>query len=174
MEDALKNRPTAIRRDISNGRFVAGTCGRPAGSRNRRTAEKAASLKVDPFDYLADLLADPKTAPELRVQSASTLLPYCYAKLKEQPVRRVANPIMISPPKSASEAADIIAMITSRVAAGKMDISDGNDIIKMAESFARVYAAADFEALAQRVRAEVWADIQGGAARPVIEGGPPN
>jgi hypothetical protein len=95
----------------------------------------------------------------LRVQSASTLLPYCVAKLKEQPVHRVANPIVIAPPKSASEAADIIAMVLSRVAAGKIDVSDGNDVIKMAESFARVFAAADFEALAARVREEVRSEL---------------
>jgi hypothetical protein len=95
----------------------------------------------------------------LRVQSASTLLPYCCAKLKEQPIRRVANPLMIAPPKSASEAADIIAMITSRVAAGKMDISDGNDIIKMVESFARVYASADLEAIVAKVREEVRSEL---------------
>jgi hypothetical protein len=139
-------------RNPTTGQFVKGHCGRVPGSKNRRTAEKAAQLKVHPFDYLASLLEDPQTEKALRVASASTLLPYCCAKLKEQPARRVVNPIVISPPQSASEAADAISLIAAKAASGGMDLNDAADLTKLLESYARTFAAADFEALAAKVR----------------------
>jgi hypothetical protein len=61
VEEAAKNRGLGFVRDAATGHFAAGNRGRIPGSKNRRTAERVAQLKVDPFDYLAGLLADEKT-----------------------------------------------------------------------------------------------------------------
>ena len=161
-----------------NGRFVKGKSGgRKPGTRNKRSlaiAEEIRKRKVDPLIYLSDLLADEATEKPLRVTCASTLLPYLHPRLKEQPARRVVSPVLISPPRSASEAADAISMIAAKAAAGGIDLNDAADLTKLLESYVRAYASSDLEALVAKVRAEVWSDIHNGAVRPTVIEGSPN
>jgi hypothetical protein len=139
--------------------FAAGNRGRLPGSTNKRTREKIAKLKVDPFDYLSGLLAAADTEKALKVQCASMLLPYTSARLKEQAPRRIANPLAISPPQSASECTTIIAMVLTAAAAGKLDLNDAQELVKMAESYVRSFAASDLEAIVARVRDEVRSEL---------------
>jgi hypothetical protein len=114
-----------------------------------------ADLKTKPFDYLAGLLDAPDTEKPLNVQCASVLLPYTNSKLREQAPRRVINALVIEPPQSASECAAIISMILAAAAAGRLDLNDAQDLVKMAESYVRAFSSAEFEAIAARVSAEV-------------------
>jgi hypothetical protein len=145
----------------ATGQFAKGlpNPGRRKGAINKRTMAPAAGIKTDPLNYLSALLDDPKTEKPLRVQCASTLLPYLHPRLKEQAPRRMAEPLIFTPPKSASEAASAIAIIATRAASGEMDINDGADVIKMLESYVRAFAAADLEAIVARVREEVRAEL---------------
>jgi hypothetical protein len=67
--------------------------------------------------------------------------------------------VIISPPRSASEAADAISLIAAQAAAGKMDLNDAADLTKLLESFSRTFVAANFEELAEKVRMEVRAEL---------------
>jgi hypothetical protein len=86
-------------------------------------------------------------------------VPYLHARLKEQPPRRVVTPVVVTPPRSASEAADAISLIAAKAASGGMDLNDAADLTKLLESYARVYAAADLEAIVARVRDEVRSEL---------------
>jgi hypothetical protein len=94
---------------------------------------------------------DPTITPDLRLRAAIGLAQYQHPK--PIPLRTAGKPIDLEPPKSAQEARDAIARITSMIAKAEIDGEHGSRIIAGLEAFLGARAA-ELEAEVDKHRAE--------------------
>lgn len=141
--------------------------GRKAGVPNRRSIELIERLraagKVDPVEYLASVVSgegEPVPDPGLRVAAANALAPYLHSRLQPRPTPRyIAEPLNLPTPTSAREAAAQIAEITTRAANGLIDLDEAKTLISNLKDYSAAFTASDLEAIVDRVRAEIAAEI---------------
>ena len=129
--------------------------GRKKGARNKRTLAAVPRVYPDALDHLAKVMAakdDPMITPDLRLRAAIGLAAYQHPKPK--PSRTAGQPIELDPPKTAREARDAIARITSMIAQAEIDGEHGGRIIAGLEAFLLGARAAELEAEAEKRRAE--------------------
>lgn len=128
---------------MSFTRGWAKTGGRGPGSGNKRTIVAAAPKTYpDALDYLAEVMAakdDPLITPDLRLRAAIELAAYQHPK--PAPSKAAGQPIDLEPPKSAEEAREAIARITSMIAKTEIDGEHGGRIIAGLETFLSARAA---------------------------------
>ena len=128
--------------------------GRRKGARNKRTLAAEPKTYPDALGHLAAVMAakDPTITPELRLRAAIALAQYQRPKptsLKPVP----GQPIDLEPPKSAEEAREAIAKITSMIARTEIDGEHGGRVIAGLEAFLAARAA-ELEAEVEKHRAE--------------------
>ena len=128
--------------------------GRRKGARNKRTLSAEPKTYPDALGHLAAVMAakDPTITPELRLRAAIALAQYQRPKptsLKPVP----GQPIDLEPPKSAEEAREAIAKITSMIARTEIDGEHGGRVIAGLEAFLAARAA-ELEAEVEKHRAE--------------------
>jgi hypothetical protein len=128
--------------------------GRRKGARNKRTLAAEPKTYADALRHLAAVMAakDPTITPELRLRAAIALAQYQRPKptsLKPVP----GQPIDLEPPKSAEEAREAIAKITSMIARTEIDGEHGGRVIAGLEAFLAARAA-ELEAEVEKHRAE--------------------
>ena len=80
---ANKNEEHAKKGHDTKGRFMKGNPGKPRGSRSaltQRMLDHASSLPLTPEEVMADLFADPRVDPELRLKAAKVYGDWVYYK----------------------------------------------------------------------------------------------
>ena len=135
---------------FTHGRAKTG--GRKRGSRNKKTV--APKTYPDALDHLAAVIAskDAAITPDLKVRAAIGLAQYQHPK--PTPLRPAPDkPIDLPPPKTAQEARDAIARITSMIARAEIDSDHGARIIAGLEAFLNARAA-ELELEVEKYRAE--------------------
>lgn len=134
---------------FTHGRAKTG--GRKRGSRNKKTV--APKTYPDALDHLAAVIAskDAAITPDLKVRAAIGLAQYQHPK--PTPSRAAIQPIDLGPPKTAQEARDAIARITSMIARAEIDTDHGARIIAGLEAFLNARAA-ELELEVEKYRAE--------------------
>jgi hypothetical protein len=140
----------------SRGQFLPGNPGRRKGakSKKRYLEELAKYSDLTPFEFLCKCMNNEELDTSLRISAASALLCYTQSKMPTA-ARKISETLSIPVPTNASEAASAIARVTSAMGAGKIRVEDAAELIKGFESYSRVYAGADLEAVVQRVREEL-------------------
>jgi hypothetical protein len=137
-------------------RFVRGqpkpaNGGRKKGVRNKRTVAAASkAAHPDALDHLAAVMAakdDPTITPELKLRAAIGLAAYQHPK--PVPLRAAGKRIDLEPPKSAQEAQDAIAKVTSMIARCEIDGEHGSRVIAGLKEY-RDGRAAELEALYEK------------------------
>jgi hypothetical protein len=108
--------------------------GRPRGSRNRRNSELWYRLEQrgdkDPADFLSELVTNTDEPKELRIQAATALLPYKYAKATAPaPVVFIEQTLNISRPTTIQQARENILYISELKAKGQIDMAWGDSLI---------------------------------------------
>src|SRR5215468_8415541 len=108
--------------------------GRPAGSRNKRTAEIFHRLEsrgdLDPADLLSSIVTNPQEQQELRIQAAGLLMPYKYGKHGSiPPLRYIDEPVQLPEPVTIEQANKNIAYISNLKAQGLIDLDFANSLI---------------------------------------------
>jgi hypothetical protein len=137
---------------FTKGKPKPANSGRKKGVRNKRTI--AAEAKTDGLDYLAMVVAttdDPTITPDLRLRAAIALTAYQHPK--PAPLEMANQPIDLKPPKTAQEAREAIARITSMIAKAEIEGGHGSRIIRGLEAYLSARAA-ELEAEVERHRAE--------------------
>jgi hypothetical protein len=129
----------------------AKTGGRKKGARNHRTL--AAEAKPDGLNHLIEVMTstDPVITPDLKLRAAIALSQYQHPK--PAPSKPVGTPIALEPPKTAQEAREAIARITSMIAKAEIDGEHGSRIIASLEAFLSARAA-ELEVEVEKHRAE--------------------
>lgn len=130
------------------------TGGRKAGVRNKKTILAAPIASADALEYLAKVMTatdDPSATPDLKLRAAIALAQYQHPK--PGPSRVAGQPVALEPPKSAQEARDAIARITSMIAKAEVDGEHGSRIVAGLEAYLGARAA-ELEAEVERHRAE--------------------
>jgi hypothetical protein len=129
------------------------TGGRTKGSHNKKTIFVAPKTYPDGLDHLAAVMAstDPIITAELKLRAAIAISAYQHAK--PAPSKTIFAPIDLEPPKTAQEARDAIARITSMIAKVEIDSDHGARIIAGLEAFLSARAA-ELEAEVEKHHAE--------------------
>ena len=130
------------------------TGGRKAGVRNKRSMLIPPVAGPDALEHLAAVMTakdDPTITPDLRLRAAVALAQYQHPKPWSS--RPAGHPINLEPPKSAQEARDAIASITSMIAKAEVDGEHGSRIVAGLEAYLGARAA-ELEAEVERHRAE--------------------
>jgi hypothetical protein len=114
--------------------------GRPAGSRNKRTAEIFNRLEnrgdLDPADLLSSIVTNNQEPKELRIQAAGLLMPYKYSKCGTAPVQVYIDiPIECPTFERISDGEQFLAKVAALVAAGQLDIQAGQNLSALAKAW---------------------------------------
>jgi len=136
---------------FTNGKPKPANSGRKKGSRNKRTL--LAEARPDALEHLAKVMAstDGTITPDLRLRAAIALAQYQHPK--PTPSKAIDKPVDLDPPKSAQEARDAIARITSMIAKAEIDSEHGSRIVAGLEAFLSARAA-ELEAEVEKHHAE--------------------
>ena len=135
---------------FAKGKPRPANAGRTKGVKNKRTI--AAEAHPDALDHLEKVMTstDGTITPDLKLRAAIALAQYQHSKPTPS---RIGQPIDLEPPKSAQEARDAIARITSMIARAVIDGEHGSRIITGLEAFLSARAA-ELEAEVEEHRAE--------------------
>src|SRR5262244_198284 len=114
--------------------------GRPAGSRNKRTAEIFNRLEnrgdLDPADLLSSIVTNNQEPKELRIQAAGLLMPYKYSKCGTAPVQVYIDVPLDTPEFThLSDAEQFLAKVAALVARGELDIQTGVELSSLAKAW---------------------------------------
>jgi hypothetical protein len=114
--------------------------GRPAGSRNKRTAEIFERLEgrgdKDPADLLSEIVTNNQEPKELRIQAAGLLMPYKYSKCGTAPVQIYIDiPIECPEFTNLSDAEQFLAKIAALVAHGQLDFQASQNLSALAKNW---------------------------------------
>ena len=133
---------------FTHGRAKTG--GRKRGSRNKKTV--APKTYPDALEHLAKVMQskDALITPDLKLRAAVALAQY--QRPKPTPSRAAIQPIDLPPPKTAQEARDGVARITSMIARAEIDGEHASRIIAGLEAFLAARAA-ELEALYEQDKA---------------------
>jgi hypothetical protein len=138
------------------------TGGRKKGSLNKRTLQRLALAEAmvktphpDALDYLASVVAsddNPLVTPDLKLRAAIALAQYQHPR--PVPLRKATGkPIDLLPPRSAQDARDMIAALTSKMAREEVDRDHASDVIAGLKAYLDARAA-ELEAEVEKHRAE--------------------
>ena len=145
---------------FARGQPRPANAGRKKGSRNKHTIAAASAFAStsqypDALAYLAKVMTsanDPLVTPDMRLRAA-TVLAQDQAP-RPFPLRQVTGaPFDFALPKTAQEARDLIAELTSKMAREEIDREYAGDVIAGLKAFLDARAA-DLEAEVERHRAE--------------------
>jgi hypothetical protein len=114
--------------------------GRPAGSRNKRTAEIFNRLEsrgdLDPADLLSSIVTNNEEPKELRIQAAGLLMPYKYSKCGTAPVQVYIDVPLATPEFTRlSDAEQFLAKVATLVAHGQLDFQAGQNLSALAKNW---------------------------------------
>jgi hypothetical protein len=97
----------------------------------------------DPKEFLEKVMSAQQVPLMMRTQAAGLLMPFCYARCTE---RRVSVELPFPMTTNAREAKTNIAAIKMFVAAGRLGIDEGNDLIAMETKLIEAHAIVEMEA----------------------------
>src|SRR6516162_6671627 len=113
--------------------------GRPVGRRGAPGDLLVVRVQNErcPVEFLEKVMANNAALPQLRVQAAGLLLPYKAPRCTD---RRVSVELPFPMTTNAHEAKTNIAAIKMFVAAGRLGIDEGNDLIAMETKLIEAHA----------------------------------
>lgn len=117
--------------------------------RNIELAERlAAAGHVNLIEFLSGIASgqgDPPPSMDLRIAAADKAAPYLYSKRSPVPAPVYLDPVDLGPCATGQDISDASARVLSEVAAGRMDLNEGERLSNLLENRRKSIETAELE-----------------------------